>query len=129
MTIFCSWVLVHTFLILDCALSWNFHRLFQANKSLRFLISARVTSDPRVGIYFNFKFCLAMKIAGSIGILPCCALNDFFHIGVWTFGYFVRPLFLATILFAGKKKMADKKTSASPHRWWPETGAFLVRIM
>ena len=35
-------------------------------------------------------------IAGSIGILPCCVLNDFFT-QVWTLTWFVRPL-LATIL-------------------------------
>ena len=38
------------------------------------------------------------QIAGSIGILPRCVLNDFFHIGVWTFASFVRPLFATIIL-------------------------------
>ena len=34
-------------------------------------------------ICFAMKRCpIAAKIAGSIGILPCCVLNDFFHIGV-----------------------------------------------
>ena len=47
-----------------------------------------------------------------------------FHIGVWTFARFVRPL-LATILcvweyFTGwqKKKITKKKQSVSPHRFW-----------
>ena len=49
------------------------------------------------GFFFAMKQCpIAAKITGSIGILPCCALNDF-HIRVWTFTRFVRPL-LATIL-------------------------------
>ena len=57
-------------------------------KGLRFLVSARVAADPHVGIFilyfilfyfFAMKRCpIAAKIAGSIGILPCCALNDFF---------------------------------------------------
>ena len=46
-------------------------------KCLRFLVSAHVASDPRVGIFFFFfffsmKWCpIAGKIAGSIGILFC----------------------------------------------------------
>ena len=49
-------------------------------------------------LFVAIKCCLiAAKIAGSIGILPCCILNDFFHTGAWTFARFVRPL-LATIL-------------------------------
>ena len=33
-------------------------------------------------IFFAMKRCLiATKIAGSIGILLCCVLNDFFHTG------------------------------------------------
>ena len=49
--------------------------------SLRFLVSARVASDPRVAafeffyyfILFAMKRCpIAAKIAGSIGMLLCC---------------------------------------------------------
>ena len=50
-------------------------------------------------VFFSFgiKRCpIAAKIAGLIGILPCC-LKWLFHIGVWIFARFVRPL-LATIL-------------------------------
>ena len=48
--------------------------------SIRFLVSPRVASDPRVGIfYFNYLFAMkrcsiAAKIARLIGILPCCVL-------------------------------------------------------
>ena len=62
-------------------------------KSLRFLVSACIASDLRISI-FSFLFFIAAKIAVSIGILPCCVLNDFY---TWTFAKFVRPL-LATIL-------------------------------
>ena len=41
-------------------------------------------------------FSCSETIAGSIGILLCCVLNDILHIGAWTFARFVRPL-LATI--------------------------------
>ena len=54
---------------------WN---IKVSKQSLRFLVSARVASDPRVGILFIYIFLLCMKrcpiattIAGSIGILPC----------------------------------------------------------
>ena len=46
-----------------------------------------LTSDPCVGI-FSFLFppmkrcAIVAKIAGSIGILPCCVLNDFFTYSV-----------------------------------------------
>ena len=68
--------------------------ILRPKKGLWFLVSAHVISDLHVGIY---SFLFAAKIAGSIGIPPCCVLNDFFHIWVWTFARFVRPL-LATIL-------------------------------
>ena len=74
-------------------------------KGLRFLVSTYVAS---IGIflfifYFAMKWCpTAVKCAGSIRILPCHVLNDFFtykymHIVVWAFTWFVRPL-IATIL-------------------------------
>ena len=53
-------------------------------KDSGFLSLLGVASDSRVGIfsfffYFTLKRCpVAAKIAGSIGILPCCALNEFF---------------------------------------------------
>ena len=72
-----------------------------AQKSIRFLISARVASDPRVWI-FNFLFffllwndvqLIAAKIAGSNGILPCMlCFKQPFHIGVWMFVRFVTIL-------------------------------------
>ena len=47
-------------------------------------------------VVFATKQCpIAAKIAGSIGIMPCCILNDFFHMGFER----LRPL-LATILCA-----------------------------
>ena len=45
---------------------------------LRFLVSARVASDPRVGI---FSVLIAAEVAGSIVILPRCVLNDCFPEG------------------------------------------------
>ena len=74
---------------------YNEQLLGQKQKGLRFLVSVRVTSD-----LFNLlrnDVQLQPKLLESIGILPRCVLNDFFHIGVWTFARFVRPL-LATIL-------------------------------
>ena len=51
---------------------------------LWFLVSARVASDPRVGILISFfwegmkRYPIAAKIAGSIWwFLLCCVLNDF----------------------------------------------------
>ena len=74
--------------------------LLGPQKSLRFLVSARVASDPRVGI-FNFPFFVCYKTMSN------CSQNCWIdwnsavlcfkrrlHIGVWTF---VRPL-LAVIL-------------------------------
>ena len=78
---------------------WNskngtrYNTRISGTESLLFLVSAHVASDPRVGI-FNFPFppppffwamkqCpTAAKIAGSIGILPYCVLNDFSHRGM-----------------------------------------------
>ena len=93
--------------------------------------------------YFVKRCPIAAKIAGLIGILPCCDLNDF-HIEVWTFSRFVRPI-LATILCicgnlvpayvtcvtyfpVGKKKEISKnkvcyRTDFEANRW-PETGVF-----
>ena len=51
------------------------------------MVSARIASDPQVGIFtffffFAMKRCpIAAKIAGSNGILPRCDLNDFFKTG------------------------------------------------
>ena len=51
-------------------------------KSLRFLVSARVASDQHVGIFIIiFLLCdvqIAAKIAWSIRTRPRCVLNDFF---------------------------------------------------
>ena len=76
-------------------------------QSLWFLVSRHVTSDLSICIFtflffVGMKWCpIAAKIAGSMGILPSCVLyhviNHFFHIGIWTFAWFMRPL-LATIL-------------------------------
>ena len=108
---------------------------------IRFLVSARVALDPHVSI-LNFLFIWyetmsnCSQIGGLIGILLCCALNDFSHI----FARFVRPL-LATIqgkfglrvynvtyFPVGKKqKMVKKKvhhhTNFIADRW-PETVDF-----
>ena len=69
---------------------------YKAPKSLRFLVS----TDPQVSI---FSFCYEMmcncsQVAGSI-LEFCHALcfKCIFHIGVWTFAWFVWP-HLATIL-------------------------------
>ena len=76
---------------------------------------------------------IAAKIAGSIGILPCCVLNEFFTYR------FVRPLLPAILCIweiwslrihvsrispclPKKKDYQNKKISASPHR-------FLIRLM
>ena len=55
---------------------------------LWFLVSAHVHSGRDrlyfVFIYLFFKWCpIAATIAGSIAILPCCVVNDFFYRGVW----------------------------------------------
>ena len=70
-------------------------------RSLQFLVSARVASDPRVDILFIF----AMKRCPNCSqnrwidwIVPCCVFKRLFHIGVWTFARFVMPL-LASILW------------------------------
>ena len=54
----------------------------KGQKSLWFLVSAHVASDPRVtifnfqNIFFAMKRCpIEAKIAGSIGIMPCCAFS------------------------------------------------------
>ena len=77
-------------------------------KSLWFLVFVRVTSDCALAflvfffLFFAMKRCpIAAKIAGLIGILPCCVLNDSITLGIWTFARFVRPL-LATILCVWK---------------------------
>ena len=54
-------------------------------KGLWFLVSAHVAADPRVEfinlyIYLFIYLFILWKIAGSIGILPCCVLSDFFTI-------------------------------------------------
>ena len=89
------------------------------------------------------RYPIAAKIAGSIGILPCCALNDIFHIGlgVWMLAQFVRPL-LATVpcvweIWSGSNNrvymyhafhLAKKKEKKACHHTdfeadlWPETG-------
>ena len=52
-------------------------------------------------LFLAMKRCpIAAKIARLIGNQPCCELNTFFHIGVWTFARFVRPV-LATIYVWG----------------------------
>ena len=81
----------------------------------------------------------AAKIAESIGILPCCALNDFDK-GVWTFVWFVRPLIAPYFVYGkfgprvynvscisllakkkdGRKKKAHHRTNFEAD-WWPET--------
>ena len=43
---------------------------------------------------------IAAQITGSIGILPCCVLNDLFKYGYEHLPRFVRPL-SAAILFIG----------------------------
>ena len=52
-----------------------------AKTSVRFLVSAHVGMFIYLFIYlfiFAMKRCpIEAKIAGSIGILPCCVLNDF----------------------------------------------------
>ena len=62
--------------------------LLRSPKGLRFLVSVCVASaDLCIGIFsllffFALKRCpIAAKIAGSIGILPCYVLNDFFTQG------------------------------------------------
>ena len=62
--------------------------------SLRFLVSARVVSDPRVLMFFLLLWNDVQLQPRSIGIMPWCDLNNFF---TWMFARFVRPL-LATIL-------------------------------
>ena len=54
----------------------------QIQKYLRFLVSTRVNLTParqHFIYFFATKRCpITAKIAGSIGILPRCVLNDFF---------------------------------------------------
>ena len=61
-------------------------RTLRPTKCIRFLVSARVASDPRVSIFnlfFAMKQCpIAAKIIGLIEILSRCVLNDFSYIGV-----------------------------------------------
>ena len=79
--------------------------VYKAQKSLRFLVSACVASDPRVGIFnfviylFAIKRCpIAAKIAGLIEFLSYCVLNDFvLHRGMNVFPICEASL-LATIL-------------------------------
>ena len=90
--------------------------------------------------FFAMKQCpIAAKIAGSIGILPCCVW--LFHIGVWTLARFVRLLSHHTLcmgnlvwfqypcihvsrisLVGQKKKITPQKTKTqkhmSPQRLW-----------
>ena len=50
-------------------------------KKLQFLVSACFASDQRISIFRSLLFFCSetmSKIAGSIGILPRCVLNDFF---------------------------------------------------
>ena len=78
----------------------------------KYLVSARIVSDPCVGIFSFFFFLfyliffwamkrcpIASKLAGSIGILLCCVLMTFSHMGMNACPI-VRPL-LATILMNG----------------------------
>ena len=62
--------------------------LCQKKKSLRFLVSTRVALDPHISIFIYLFFVVAMKrcpiaakIAGPIGILLCCVLTTFSHMG------------------------------------------------
>ena len=89
---------------------------------------ARSESVAIFNVYlFAMKRCLiATKIAGSIGILLCCVLNDFFHTGAWTFARFVRPLLAAILCIMWNLVPAYTcityfpvcKKSASSHQFW-----------
>ena len=94
-------------------------------------------SDLRVGIlnYFFLAmkwFPIAAKIVGLIGILQCFVLNDFFHIGVWTFARFMLlatiNLCMGNLVWFPKKDYTQKKehhhTDFEVDRW-PETGNVL----
>ena len=121
---------------------------YQAKKSLPFLVYTRIASDPHINI-FNFLFVFAMKwcpiaakIAGLIGILPCCVLNNFFPIGVWTFCLICEASLSHHTLYMGKigphihvsriSLLAKKKDYPQKKHyhidfeanWWLETGDF-----
>ena len=77
-------------------------QVFGAQKSIRFLNSARVASDPLVCI-FNFPF-FGYETMSNCNQKSWINWNSavlyfkqLFHIWIWTFARFVRPL-LATIL-------------------------------
>ena len=75
-------------------------QISHSKKSLQFMVSARVSSDPSVaGIFLFYLFLLlwndvtiVAKIAGIDWNSACS------HRGIWTFAWFVRPLLIATIL-------------------------------
>ena len=76
---------------------------FRPKKStLLFLVSARVASDPRVGIFNFLLFFVLWNMSNCsqncwiYGNSAMLCFKRLFHIGVWTFARFVSPL-LATI--------------------------------
>ena len=71
-------------------------------KSIRFLVSMCVATDPRISIFSFLSFCyndvqLQPKLLDRLVFCRAVFYTTFFQIGVRTFARFVRPL-LATIL-------------------------------
>ena len=96
-------------------------------------MSIRPKKSLCTSAFLIFFFCLAMKrcpiaakIAGSIGILPCCVLNDFFTICEASISLIHHTLYMGNLVPAytmygvfpcwQKKRWPEK--SASPHRFW-----------
>ena len=89
-------------------------KCFRLRAQKKSLVSVRITSDPRVSILNVLLSCYETD-----RLEFCRVLNDFFHIGVWTFAQFVGPL-LATILSTWEIwSPCVPRTSL-----WPETGDF-----
>ena len=93
------------------------------------------TSAFLIFFFFAMKRCpIAVRIAGSIRILPFCALNDFFHVRVWTFASLSHhTLYMGNLVPAytmyhvlpcwqkkrwPKKKGKKREKSTSRHQFW-----------